>query len=278
MRTRFFKSLAAVAAIAVVGSISASFAGKPAEKPKSDSASAASAPLEVDMFEGMKEGKIEVKYMAIDQSREAKLFITNKTKQPLNVKLPKTFGAVPVLAQFNGGGNQSGNQQGGQQNQNQQTGGGIGGQQGGQQQGGGGGIFNIAPEKVGVVKAPTVCLNHGLAEPTKFTKYNVKPLEEVIDDERVRILLTATADGEISQRIAQAASWHYANNMSWEELAAKKIERLAGPSEPFFRADEIRAAMKVAQLVEKKAQESIFKKSKEEKSKKSDKIEYKAKA
>src|SRR5262245_14813197 len=108
MRTHFFKFFAAVVATTIVGwAIAASQAAKPEDaakpenSPKSESKKSESAPLEVDMFTAMSEGKLEVKYVAVDQSRQAKLFIKNKTKQALNVRLPQAFGAVPVLAQQN---------------------------------------------------------------------------------------------------------------------------------------------------------------------------------
>ena len=50
----------------------------------------------------------------------------------------------------------------------------------------------------------------------------------------------------MNQRVAQAAAWHLANGLSWEELANKQIEHLVGGSEPWFSPDEIRSAMQIA--------------------------------
>jgi hypothetical protein len=42
------------------------------------------------------------------------------------------------------------------------------------------------------------------------------------------------------------AAWHFANDMSWEELAAKRIERLDGSSRPYFSLDEMRRGVQIA--------------------------------
>jgi hypothetical protein len=55
--------------------------------------------------------------------------------------------------------------------------------------------------------------------------------------------------GEVSQRVAQILAWHSQNEMTWEELASKQIERLGGGSYPYFSADEMRAAMALDQHV-----------------------------
>ncbi|MGC4006488.1 MAG: hypothetical protein QM811_26535 [Pirellulales bacterium] len=209
---------------------------------------------EVEMFAAMKSGQIEVQYIPLDQSREAKLLIKNKTKTPLSVRLPETFGATPILAQFGGGNNGGGNNRNGGNNNNQAVGGGMGGGMGGMGgggMGGGGGLFNIAPEKVGEIKTATVCLEHGKAEPSKSVPYEVKPLAEVSSKPEVAGLVKLMAAGKVDQRTAQAAVWHYANDLSWEQLAAKKINRLGRPDEPYYKAGELQVAAKVGQMVER---------------------------
>jgi hypothetical protein len=44
--------------------------------------------------------------------------------------------------------------------------------------------------------------------------------------------------------------------MSWQELAAKRIERLDGSSRPYFRRDEILRAVQVVEAVAELAKES----------------------
>ncbi len=165
--------------------------------------------------------------------------------------MPEAFGAAPILAQLGGlnGGNNNNNNN---NNQNQQIGGGIGGNQGGfgGQQGGGGGLFNIAPEKVAEIKVPTVCLEHGKREPSKYIDYQVKPIDQVNSTPEVVEALKLLAAGKTNQKVAQAVTWHYANKMSWEQLAAKKVDRLGKPDSPYYSAVEMQAAMALAKHTE----------------------------
>src|SRR5690606_25549548 len=57
----------------------------------------------VNLFDAMEKGDIEVKFIPRDATR-ANLLVENKTKQPLHVHLPDAFAAVPIQAQFGGGG------------------------------------------------------------------------------------------------------------------------------------------------------------------------------
>ena len=47
--------------------------------------------------------RVDVKFIA-KSDHAARMIITNKTKQPLNLQMPEAFAGVPVLAQFGGGG------------------------------------------------------------------------------------------------------------------------------------------------------------------------------
>ena len=49
----------------------------------------------IDLFQGMKDGQLEVKFIPKD-STQASVQIANKSKKPLNVKLPEAFAAAPV--------------------------------------------------------------------------------------------------------------------------------------------------------------------------------------
>jgi hypothetical protein len=49
----------------------------------------------------------------------------------------------------------------------------------------------------------------------------------------------------VSQRAAQAAAWHLANHMTWEQLVDKRIHHLIGGDETYFTKDDILAAMQI---------------------------------
>jgi hypothetical protein len=208
----------------------------------------------VNLFDAMKSGDIDVKFIA-KNSREGQLLVTNKTDQPLTVKLPDAFAAVPVLAQVGGGGAGGGTRKSSSGNNNSQNqgvgggggglGGGIGGGGGGRG-GGGGGAFDVAPEKVAKVKLDTVCLEHGKKEPSASVPYEIRPIDTFTSDPKVQELCKLLGTGELSQHAAQAAAWHLANHMTWEQLTDKKTHHLLGGDEIYFSAADIRAAMQIA--------------------------------
>jgi len=197
----------------------------------------------VDMFAGIQTGDLQVKFIP-KNDRDASLMITNDTKQPLSVKLPDAFVGVPVLAQVGGvNGGRTSTRTGGNNTQNQSVGGGGGG-------GGGGGVFNIAPEAVAKIKLPIVCLEHGKKDPAAQVAYEIRPVESFTQDDRVKEVLTMLGEGNLDQRAAQAAAWHFSNGMSWDELANKKIHHLQGADEPYFSRAELQIALQVAARAE----------------------------
>jgi len=192
----------------------------------------------VAFFAGADAGRIQVKVIPKD-AFSATILIENMTDQPLNVELPAEFGLVPagVLAQCDcapgcgeGGGAQSG-------------GGGAGGVDGG------GGFFNVPPDQIARIEVATICLSHGRADPRPTIPYALKPIDEVSNVPGVAELCRLVGEKKIAQRVAQAAAWHLANEMSWEELAAKEIRRANGDRYPYFSRKEIRGAMRVAGAV-----------------------------
>jgi hypothetical protein len=201
----------------------------------------------VEMFAAMDAKEIEVRLIPKDAT-ESRILIKNNTKQPLNVKLPDTFAGRPVLAQIGGGSRGGSTSSSGGGGGQQSTGGGMGGggMGGGGMGGGGGGMFSVPPEQLGQFKVPTVCLEHGKKEPRPNIPYEIVPLEKVSTDPALKELLTAFGKNRLDQRSAQAAAWHLANKMSWQELASKRIEHLNGSSEAWFNLQEINAGMQFA--------------------------------
>jgi hypothetical protein len=208
----------------------------------------------VEMFAAMEKGIIAVKLIPRD-STQAKIVIENKTDKPLNVKLPDAFAGVPALPQAGigapgvGGGSRNRSGTGGNQG-NQGMGGGMGGM-GGM----GGGMFSVPPEAVGKLNVPTVCLDHGKREPRAAIPYDIKPIDSYTTKPGVRELCQMLGNGQINRRAAQAAAWHLNNDMTWEQLAAKRLHRASGLSQPYFAPEEIRAAMQAASTAERMAKE-----------------------
>ena len=69
-------------------------------------------------------------------------------------------------------------------------------------------------------------------------------------------MLNMFGRGQLDQRAVQAAAWHVANEMSWEELASKENEIPGGQSEPYFSQDEIRQAYQIAAIAQQEALKS----------------------
>ncbi|MFM2216574.1 MAG: hypothetical protein RL240_892, partial [Planctomycetota bacterium] len=94
----------------------------------------------VEMFDAMDQGLIQVDYIGKD-STQANLIFKNKSGESLDIVLPETFGAVPVVAQGigMGGGGMGGMGMGGG-GMGGMGGGGMGGMGGGGMGGGGQGM------------------------------------------------------------------------------------------------------------------------------------------
>jgi hypothetical protein len=205
----------------------------------------------IEMFQAMDQGLLTVDYIGKDAT-QANLIFRNQTGEPLDVVLPKTFGAVHVLAQgmMGGMGGMGGGGMGGM------GGGGMGGMGGGGM-GGMGGMMRVQPDKPNKLTVATLCLEHGKLDPNPRMKYKVVRLEEVNDSPVVAELCKALASGRVGQNTAQAAAWHVANGLTWEELVRKPrvISEYTGV-EMFFSRFEVDAAIRLTSLANFEAEKN----------------------
>jgi hypothetical protein len=212
----------------------------------------------VEFFQAVQEGKVEAKFIA-KSDRLARVLVTNKTKQPLNVQMPAAFAGVPMLAQVGGGfggGNRGGGGLGGGGGGQQSVGGGFGGGGGGGiGGGGGGGVFSIPPEDTAKLNVPVVCLDHGLRNPSSSRPYKIVPADEHLEKPEVVELLKAFGNGGLDHQSVQAAAWHLNNDMNWNQLAAKLQGTRRTPSRPpYFSRQQIQAGMSYANEATRLAQ------------------------
>jgi len=129
--------------------------------------------------------------------------------------------------------------------------GGMGGGMGGPGMNmGGGGAFSIPPERTRVARIQTVCLEYAKDEPNPRMTYRMQRVDSFTSDPRVTLILESLGRGELPQKVAQAATWHIANGLSWQQLAAETIDHLVGPDERFFAPAELAAASRVVARVE----------------------------
>ena len=214
----------------------------------------------VELFDAIEQELVTVEFIGKDAT-EANILFRNNGNEPVHLIMPATFGAVPVLAQFGGGGLGAGGQGGGGQGGGGLGGGGLGGGGfggggqggggqgvgggfgggggqggggqgggfgggggggfGGGQGGGGGGFFRVEPDRPRKMTVQTVCLHHGKADPNPRMKYKLVRLEEINDSMVIEGICRGLASGKVSQNVAQAATWNVANGLTWEELVKK---------------------------------------------------------
>jgi hypothetical protein len=254
-----------ISAVLALTPVLSAFAREPGRRAASQQVRAtASAAEATDMFAAETQGLVAVRYIPND-SRSAQVIVTNRTNRPVTLRLPLAFAGVPVLAQMGGGmggmgggGGGAGFGAGGIGGGPQTTGGGMGGQgmngMGGGGMGGGGGAFSIPPQKTRVLRIATVCLEHGKPEPSSRYPYKLAAIDSFSSDPKLTLVLESLGRGELPQKVAQAAAWHLSNGMSWERLAAEKIDHAGGvPDESYFAPAELMAAQQVVALATQKA-------------------------
>ncbi len=110
--------------------------------------------------------------------------------------------------------------------------------------------FRIPAGKTRTFRVNTVCLEHGKPEPSSRRPYKLVALETFSADPRLAAVLSGLGNGQVSQKVAQAATWNVANGLSWERLAAEKIDHAGGdPDEPFFASAELLLARRVVEAL-----------------------------
>lgn len=214
----------------------------------------------VDMFDGEKEGQLGLRMVA-QSPKSGLVFVTNRSPESLTVAVPKAVVGIHILPQFGQGqglGNQNGFGQGNGLGNNQAGGGGglgqdtggtlgpMGNNQGFLGQNGanglnsaGSGFFSILPGKTVQLQLRSVCLSYGRPDPMPAMKYKLVRVEDQVSNPALQELLAGI--NERSDRDAvQAAAWHLANGLSWEQIANLSNQRLPGVFTPMFTAGEIR--------------------------------------
>jgi hypothetical protein len=112
-------------------------------------------------------------------------------------------------------------------------------------------MFRVAPDKPGKFRVHCVCLEHGKPEPNNRMKYTLIPLENLNSDPRVATVCRLLGYGQVNQGTAQAAAWHFANGLTWEQLAHKnRSESQYTGNVPWFHPAELEAAVKLTATIQ----------------------------
>jgi hypothetical protein len=227
----------------------------------------------VDLFDGMEQSQFDVRLVA-QNANEGRIFITNKTDKVLTVAVPKGLVGVQVLPQivnpqfgnqFGFGQNNLGAGISGQgQNGLAQTVGGNaaglnggsfpGGQQGFGQNNGfnAQGFFSIPPEKTVQIGLNSVCLNYGRREPHAGMKYQLVKAESAYTDPAL-VQLLEDYSPRMNRDAQQAAAWHLANGLSWDQIARLTDRKVPGNPTPLFTAQQLQGARGLVEQAKKAA-------------------------
>lgn len=216
----------------------------------------------VELFDGIEDGTLEVRVVPRNEFL-ARVYVTNTTDTPKTVELPKAVVGVHVLKQIFGQqgipgigtGNGLGNQLGSQTGSGQDIGGNL--QSSGTNgqfpfsNGTGSNFFSIPPESIVELKLNSVCLNHGNPTPQSKMTYELRRVEERVESPALRQLLAGYNPKRIDRKIMQAAAWHLANDISWQELARKQVTSIGLRPRPFIALPQLQVAMKLVEAAEK---------------------------
>jgi hypothetical protein len=217
---------------------------KPITHPKYDPA----APR-VELFDGLDGRSLEAELRPKNEFG-GNVFIRNLTDKAITVVLPEAIVGIHVHPQNPFGNNNFGNNAGtGQQGagqgmgQNQAVGGqmgqnsaGIGVGQGQQ------GFFSIPAAATVRLPFESVCLEHGKTTPDSRNSYKLVRPESYSDKPELTAIARAIADGKTDRAVIQAAAWHIASEMSWDQLAAKTFDRAAAADTAYFSKSQLKAA------------------------------------
>lgn len=83
------------------------------------------------------------------------------------------------------------------------------------------GMMRVAGSRSLKMKVTTVCLEHGKKDPTPRVPYKMIPAEQFTENPQVLEVCRMLGYNRMPQNVAQAATWHLTDNLSWQELASK---------------------------------------------------------
>jgi len=198
----------------------------------------------VEFFAAVEEGAIDAKFFPRN-AQKATLVVENNTDRPLRISMPRAFAGKPALAQFFPALDDGGDDR-------PQAVGAPGNNFPGAPVGRGPAaprpFFSVPSGKTIKTLLPVVCLEHGKPDPAARIPYEIVRLDAVSSEEAVAEIIEQLGAGKCSQRVAQAAVWHFTHDLSWKQIDALRIEHLNGKTQRWFSMSEVQAAQK---LVEK---------------------------
>lgn len=238
----------------------------------------------VPLFDGVAAEQFDVRVSALD-AHHANVVISNTTDSSLTVALPKAAVGVHVLPQFNPNGGFLQGNQGGDLFSGANNGGNQAQSVGGPLQGMGannnngpfgnnnffgqgfpslpaematadfkeyGGLATIPAGKSIQLQMKSVCLNYGKDEPRSKLTYRLIPVAAHSSDPLLAELLESYTE-RVDREVMQAAVWHVANGLSWDQVRQLPDRRIPGVSATLFNRSQVESARKLVAAAEDEA-------------------------
>jgi hypothetical protein len=235
--------------------------------PSAKEAAAASAePREVEFYSALQEQMVDVQVVPSSYSSLA-MRVRNNTQQPLKVRLPDAFAAVPAarmqarqMMQMQGvpaslsnivGEGYGGNSQG--------LGASLAGPWWGealvqeqpaanapQAQQPAPAHLLLPPGKMLQAQIPCFCLEFGKPDPESRVPYVICPLDELNNRPAVSEVLRQFVPQGINQYVAQLAIWHLATDVPWQMLSQVQFPRVRGSRGHRVTPQELLSARQLA--------------------------------
>jgi len=160
--------------------------------------------------------QIKVKFIPQNE-KQANIVIENNTDKPVSIRLPRSFAAVPVLAQAVGAGFNNG----GIQPFNNGVGFNNGGIQQPQRVAGGFASTNeihIKGNGKKTIQVNTLCVDYGAPIPNPRITYELVNIDFVSSDSRLYSVIDMMTELTIDQKSAQILAWHINSKISIDSL------------------------------------------------------------
>ncbi len=104
-----------------------------------------------------------------------------------------------------------------------------------------GGLATIPPGQSILLNMKTVCLNYGRPEPMSRMTYQLIPTAAHSSDPVLAELLESYSE-RVDRDVMQAAAWHVANGLSWEQVNQLPDRRVPGVGARLFNPRQVDAA------------------------------------
>ena len=218
----------------------------------------------VDLLSQEARGKLRVRVIPQNEFR-SRVRIENLTGDPLTVRIPKAVAAVHVVPKpQNDGASRVRGPDDASQTETPKKGAGqaVVGSFGPMDdpakpfphESKSGSAFTIPAHQSVMILLHSACAEHGKPSPFSRMTYQLKPLEDQIENKTLRKIVEAYDPKAMDPLAFQAAVWHLANGLSWQSLAAKTEDR-GGVVVLCFTREQLRSAQRLvaeAQLEAKK--------------------------